>query len=433
MSDTPADDATARGPAPPKARAASRRAAVIGGLGFAAIVGAAAWLIFAANDPSSRTFGSGRTVRLLTIDRPFPPGGRYPSDPYIGPVACRECHPGECALYARSGHARTLSPVARRPLAREVDGKSVPDPGLPGVSWDYHFRNGRLYIERRAPSGIEACVAEYAFGSGGHATTFVNVIDASTPSVLEHRMTYYARDRSFGLTPGHERVPTSAGMNAHGGVPPPRDARSCFECHSTQVSTGPGPGIDEDRLIPNVSCERCHGPGRAHVEAARRGAPESELRVLYGPEHGYTAEQVIALCGMCHRKPGNAVAGPLDPEDTHFARFQPVGILQSRCFRESRGAFSCVTCHDPHARASTDRVIYNTTCLSCHAGAASAPAPSQPAADPHFRPVAGRPCPAEPGGDCVSCHMPRVDAGQGVLFADHWIRVRRREGSRTLR
>ena len=45
-------------------------------------------------------------MSLLTVDRPFPDGGRFPGDPYIGPKACLECHPGECALYSRSGHAR---------------------------------------------------------------------------------------------------------------------------------------------------------------------------------------------------------------------------------------------------------------------------------------------------------------------------------------
>src|SRR5262245_10462714 len=31
---------------------------------------------------------------------------------YVGVASCRECHPGECALFARSGHARTLRPAA---------------------------------------------------------------------------------------------------------------------------------------------------------------------------------------------------------------------------------------------------------------------------------------------------------------------------------
>ena len=179
-------------------------------------------------------------------------------------------------------------------------------------------------------------MAEYAFGSGFHATTFVNVIDAATPAILEHRMTYFAKDKSFGLTPGHEGISRSPGMDPLGGLPPPRDARFCFECHSTQVSTHDVLGIEEDRLIPNVSCERCHGPGRSHVEAARRGADGSELRLLFGPERGYTAQHVIELCGMCHRHPGKPGVGPLDPDNARLARFQPVGVLQLRCFRESR-------------------------------------------------------------------------------------------------
>jgi hypothetical protein len=397
---------------------------LIGGLGFAALAAAAGWLIHAANTPSYRQGPSGRRVSLLTLDRPFPSGGRFPSDPYIGPKACQECHPGECALYARSGHSRTLSTAARRRQAREVDGTSVPDPAFPEVTWDFRYRDGHLSIARRTASKVEECIAEYAFGSGNHAITFVNVIDPRTPAILEHRMTYFAASRSFGLTPGHEGIPRTPGMTLHGGVPPARDARFCFECHSTQVSTQEGQQIDEDRLIPNVSCERCHGPGRAHVEAAHRGASGTELSLPFGPERAETAERIIRLCGSCHRHPGRPGVGPLDPENMHLARFQPVGILQSRCFRESQGAFSCVTCHDPHARASTDRAAYNSTCLSCHSDAPRIPSPSEPPAS-HLRPAGGLPCPAEPAGDCIGCHMPRVNAGQGILFADHWIRVRK--------
>ncbi len=307
--------------------------------------------------PSACSLSIARSRRVALSVRPLHRPPRLPGLP-----------PGRVALYSRSGHSRTLTSVSRRRLARDVDGKSVPDPALPGVTWSFRLRGGRLYIERRAPSNVEECVAEYAFGSGFHATTFVNVIDAATPAILEHRMTYFARDKSFGLTPGHEGISRSPGMDPLGGLPPPRDARFCFECHSTQVSTHDVLGIEEDRLIPNVSCERCHGPGRSHVEAARRGADGSELRLLFGPERGYTAQHVIELCGMCHRHPGKPGVGPLDPDNPRLARFQPVGVLQSRCFRESRGAFSCVTCHDPHARASTDRVAYNTTCRSCHSG-----------------------------------------------------------------
>src|SRR5437868_2115123 len=35
---------------------------------------------------------------------------------YVGTASCRECHPGECAAFARSGHARTLRPAASDPI-----------------------------------------------------------------------------------------------------------------------------------------------------------------------------------------------------------------------------------------------------------------------------------------------------------------------------
>ncbi len=198
---------------------------------------------------------------MLTLDRTFPPGGRYPSDPYIGPRVCAECHPGESALYDRSGHARTLRPAGRRALAQSLDGKTVADPELSGVSWSYRYRDGQLVIVRRASGKVEECIAEYAFGSGHHATTFVNVIEPKAPAILEHRLTYYTRQHALGVTPGQRAELDSARRTPIGAVFESRQARKCFGCHATQVSLD-GETIDELTLIPNVSCERCHGPAR---------------------------------------------------------------------------------------------------------------------------------------------------------------------------
>jgi Cytochrome c554 and c-prime len=397
----------------PEARSVSaRRARRITVLTLAAVAGCAVWVVFTASPPGTST-DRARGVRLLTLDRAFPPGGRYPSDPYVGPRVCRECHPGESALHARSGHARTLRPAGRRALKLGLDGKTIDDPELPGVSWSYRYRDGQLHIARQTSEQVEECVVEYAFGSGQHATTFVNVIDPKVPAILEHRITYYTRQHALGLTPGQRAELDAPGRTPIGAVFESRQARKCFGCHATQVSLD-GRKLDESTLIPDVSCERCHGPARAHVEAARRGAADSELELPFGTGR-YTPERLLMLCGTCHRHPSRGRPEQIRPDDPQLARFQPVGIIASRCFRESRGAFSCVTCHDPHARASTDRRAYLAVCLSCHSGG--------PKSDPSA--TAGTPCPVVPRGDCIDCHMPRVDAGQHVLFADHWIRVRR--------
>jgi hypothetical protein len=303
---------------------------------------------------------------------------------------------------------------------------TIADPEYADALWSFHYRDGQLRIRHDVEGKVEESVVEYAFGSGQHATTFVNVLDPKSPTILEHRITYYTRRRALGLTPGHNERPRPDRAPPVGAAHPPREARKCFGCHSTQVSRD-GRTIDESTLIPNVSCERCHGPARAHVDAARRGATGAALELPFGPGR-YTAEGLLMLCGTCHRHPSRAHPGQIRPDDPQLARFQPVGTIESRCFRESGGAFSCVTCHDPHARTSTDRASYIAVCLSCHPfpGRDASPPGLDPREDHSASPtVAGDPCPVEPRGDCVNCHMPRVDAGQHVLFTDHWIRVRR--------
>jgi hypothetical protein len=393
----------------------SRRPTVIVCLSFAALGGAASWLVFSANrlEPFVGRTGA---VRLLTVDRPFPAEGRFPGDRYAGTRVCSECHPAEAALHSRSGHSATLLPAGRRALARQLDGKTVTDPENPEVVWSYQFRDGDLRIERTAAGQSQKWVVDYAFGSGHHATTFVNVLDASTPSIFEHRLTYYTQEAALAITPGQDVDSRVREFTPDGNKFTTKQARKCIRCHSTQTSSRGDEMFDEDTMIPNVSCERCHGPSREHVLAARRGAAEPELSLPFGPDR-FTAEALLKMCGACHRHPSNARPGQIKADNLFLVRLQPVGLMQSKCYIRSAGALSCVTCHDPHAHASSNRALYDEKCLECHGAHASPPMP-----------VGGTPsvvvCSVSPRERCVECHMPKVDAGQHVLFSDHWIRVR---------
>ena len=384
----------------------SRRGRLVAGSALAIVLALAAWTLFG---PDRVRRGRVSGVKLLGLDRPFPEAGRYPGDPYVGSLVCAECHPGESATHAGSGHARTMRPAGDRELARQLDGMNVEDPERPGVHWRYGYREGDLHVERTEGGRVEDLVIQYAFGSGHHATTFLTVVDPAFPEVLEHRLTYFAREQSMGLTPGHRAGVGMAGVGERGGALIGDDARNCFGCHTTQISSPPGRSIDASTMIPTVSCERCHGPGRAHVEAARRGAQAGspELRLPFGPGR-YSTDALLRLCGDCHRHPSKIDPSRIRPDNPNLARFQPVGLLQSRCLIESGGGLDCVTCHDPHARASSDHANYRAVCVSCHA-----------------EPDGG--CPKAPSGDCIGCHMPRLDAGQHVLFTDHWIRATRPE------
>jgi hypothetical protein len=398
------------------------------------LVLAAGWVVVVSFRGQTRPHRT-QVDQLLTAGRPFPPDGRFPGDPYIGSSACAPCHPGESALHARSGHAMTMRPASQISLARRLDGASLADPEHEGVHWSFRFDDGHLHLARAEPSRVERWIVEYAFGSGHHATTFVNVLDAWAPRILEHRMTYYTADDALDVTPGHSRDTRTMEVKPYGKELTPQNSRKCFGCHSTELAARGDQPIPEATMIPNVTCERCHGPARAHVAAARRGARAAELALALGPGR-WTAESLMKLCGTCHRHPSRAQPGQIRPDDPRLARFQPVGILESRCYRASGGTFSCVSCHDPHARASGDRASYNVVCLSCHGTPTSErPAAAEAATQPVVTPAnsVGLPCPRSPRGNCVDCHMSRVDSGQHILFTDHWIRVRQPGAAQRMR
>lgn len=368
------------------------REAIAIGLVFAVLVAAGGWWAFGRSPVVDQRVGS-------VVDLEYAN--------YVGDSACSRCHAGESAAHSRSGHARTLRPVEQSPIARRVLGQAVEDPELPGVRWEFVSEGGKILVE--AAEGKQEpfrSVVEYAFGSGHHATTFVTLQGREpTKSVaFEHRLTYFAHLGGLGLTPGHVLGGSSAaGLSPHGRVHTPNDTLRCFECHATVTSDRPRGSLDQATMIPNVSCERCHGPGRSHVEAATRGAPLAELAMPRG--HGvWTAAEQMSRCGECHRTPSMVKAGSIRTDNAAMVRHQPVGLAQSACFQKSDGALSCTTCHDPHAKSSTDRPSYEANCLSCHQGAGRTP------------------CPVSPASGCVDCHMPRRDIGRGMMLTDHWIR-----------
>lgn len=341
-----------------------------------------------------------RTHQAAASGKINPDYGRY-----VGNTACAACHPGETAAHSRSGHALTIRPVARSRVALGLDGKQVEDPERPGVVWALRLHEGKMTAERREGSRVERSLVEYAFGSGHHATTFLSLVDRDPahPVALEQRLSYYAHSQSLGLTPGQSLSGHAGGNTPSGRTHTSVATLKCFECHVTVTSNRGSQILDEDTMIPNISCERCHGPGKSHVEAARAGASGDALKMPQGPDRWTAAEQ-MEQCGQCHRTPDMVQPGSIRVDNPVLVRHQPVGLMQSRCYQQGEGRLSCVTCHDPHARTSTDRPGYEMTCLSCHQQ------PPQVA------------CPVSPRSGCLDCHMPRREVTRGMIMTDHWIR-----------
>jgi hypothetical protein len=335
---------------------------------------------------------------------------------YVGSAACRECHPGESAAFSRTGHAHTLRPTAKDPIALWLDGRTIEDPEKPGVMWSYHFRDRGLTVDRREDGKTSTFPIEFSFGSGHVGVTFVTTSQSGSdalPVGVEHRLSYVARGRKLVITPGQQRGAISepgTRVVAYGRFMDEPRLLECFQCHATTTSRTGRERLDTSTMVPNVSCERCHGPGGDHVDAARRGAPAEALRMPLGPDDASPLTQITA-CGACHRSAGFTPRERLNPDDPGIVRFQPIGLAQSKCFQEGQGGLSCTSCHDLHARLSRDTVAYEAVCIGCHQATRETK----------------KVCPVSPAKGCVECHMGRFAVTPEFQFTNHWIRVRSKE------
>ena len=318
---------------------------------------------------------------------------------YLGNSACAECHAAESKKHHNSRHATTMRSVDLRSLGRDFP-----------VAGDIPDTN---FVVKPSGAGFVLAVKyqpelqqplQYALGSGKFALTFINVHDKD--SVVELRESYYPTLHAWNYTPGQAHIEGDGLGRLYQG----RLARACVTCHTTAL---PSDSLTPEPRFFGVGCESCHGPGRDHVAAMRSGkAGDLHLARL----NSLDATTMNERCGRCHRSAKNVPVG-----ETSTQRFQPYGLMKSRCFLESGNKLSCQTCHDPHENASTDHKTYEQICLSCHAST-----DSKLRMDTKPK---GKPCPVNKQRDCIRCHMPQreVTKDAPISMADHFIRVHRSE------
>jgi len=321
---------------------------------------------------------------------------------FAGDAACQSCHPSEFEAHQRSGHSQTAFRMEQTELAARLDGVRYTD-AADGRSVQFALEEEGFFAEVNGAGESSRQRVDWLLGSASHAQTAVSIKSESN-SGLEHCWTWFAHQQELGRTPGQPDFPASTNPvdSCSGRLMSETEVVHCFACHMT---FGPAPGqrLSEIRWQPNISCERCHGPRRLHVEAARNGRAE-EVKPLV-PLKDPQVE--MALCAQCHR--GTEQMDSKIPE-SDSVRFQPYRLEQSRCFQANPSALTCVTCHDPHDKTSQDLTAYRQTCLSCH---------SQPEQVHCGAVVESEFLTA----DCISCHMPKREWSGGIQFVDHWIRV----------
>jgi tetratricopeptide (TPR) repeat protein len=351
--------------------------------------------------------------------------------PYVGAARCAACHSDICRSSIASKHATTFS-RARDLNKLALPSKPVPDPGNPQVTHEFKRLNGSLQVQTCAGEEIQRAVINYAFGSRDHFMTFVGRDDQGRWRML--RISHYHSPRGSGwdLSTGFPQRPDNLHKYLGTTLLEGDGVRRCLFCHTTNfraILEESGP----ESADPAIGCERCHGPGDHHVAAAEAGFPDLAILNpgrLLGPA-------VNETCGQCHNlHDATVISAPRT--DPVWYRFQSLALTWSRCYSESAGNLSCVTCHDPHASGKTSAVRDESKCLSCHGlePVLASPAHTPPSAPPsRTNPLQQKTsskkvkstCPVDSAKGCIECHMPSAWQQSTHSFkTDHFIRVRDR-------
>lgn len=186
---------------------------------------------------------------------------------------------------------------------------------------------------------------------------------------------------------------------------------NCIECHGTYAEAQTLPDnstvYNKKKIIYGVDCERCHGPGAAHVAYHTAHPADTVPRYIVNTAH-MSRQLKLDACALCHSGIRNLLqpafsyqvgqhleeysterttTGELDVHGNQY------GLLTaSKCFRMS--AMDCSSCHDVHKDEAKNPGLFSRRCLNCHSKTDTC----------RFRPENGLVL----ADNCIDCHMPAM-------------------------
>ncbi len=347
--------------------------------------------------------------------------------PFVGAASCVSCHRKESRSHEKSRHARTFH-HDRDLLALPIPDRPLTDPDDSKVTHTLRRDNDKIEVETRTGDKVYQLIVAYAFGASDRYVTMIGRDDGQAYRVLRLSSYHGKGGVAWGRT-SLAAPDSNPRDNIRGDPIPTRDGVvRCLYCHVTfsrdfrdpAPETGVGPQVADS----GIGCERCHGPGGNHLKAVKAGFRDNAI-----VNAGIGGARAIGeQCADCHIVDQIADIQRA-PEEPAYVRSPGLTLTFSRCFSESDGALSCLTCHDPHQDDRAPPSFYEAKCLGCHASPAVALEPAAAARAGLFPegPKQASACPVSPGRNCLECHMPKVPvADLHTSLTDHYIRVRDR-------
>ncbi|MGD2089852.1 MAG: tetratricopeptide repeat protein [Candidatus Aminicenantes bacterium] len=364
---------------------------------------------------------------------------------YVPDRVCAMCHNTKYRSYQEVGMARSFyRPRADRFIEDFKQNHFYHEPSQ--RHYEISRQGDRLFFKRYQldetgkPINVYTNKIDWIMGSGNHSRVYLYRTEVG--ELYQLPLAWYSQTKSWGMSPGFDR-PDHFGVSR-------RVRRECMFCHNAYPDVPSAsdafyaPQVYPEKMPEGTGCQRCHGPGAQHVRIVMNGELEpGKIRAAIVNPKRLKPQLRDDVCFQCHYQPSVALFGirRFDRSDYSFRpgqqlsdylvhidikeegkeqveRFEinhhPYRLMQSRCFKESNGTMSCLTCHNPHRKvpAKERAEHYRNACLKCHqVEHCSREKHAVKSTDP---------------GDCASCHMPmrRTQDVVKVVMTDHLIQRR---------
>jgi hypothetical protein len=343
---------------------------------------------------------------------------------YVGSGACETCHSEIYRQFLKTSMGRSMSEVTPNFL-KTIPSTSVYENLQLNRKFEAISKDGKLYQSESGtgPDGKQsfrdAHQLEWIIGAGVNG---FGALLEEDHHLFQAPLSFYTKAMDWEPSPGYEL--TDLGFNRP--ITP-----GCISCHSGRPNPVAGSnGAFEQAPFSElaIGCERCHGPGAAHVQlmsgatvvTPQKSASSDTMIVNPANLTPYMADNI---CMACHQagdvrvlKPGKTYKDirpgfPLDdtlsilmvpptrespPSKDHVDHYYSMTL--SKCYRASKGKLSCITCHDPHVEPTREEApaYFNNKCLTCHTSR-SCKFPLQVRMQ------------QKPANNCIGCHMPQRD------------------------
>ncbi len=363
---------------------------------------------------------------------PDPTGNGNPG--FLGAQACAKCHQDKYESFQQTAHYRTSDEPNSKTILGNFEGdKKRLDTDDEKLFFEMTQSDEGFFQNLYFHDLEKKFRFDLVTGSGKMGQTY---LFWDNQRLYQHHVSYFTETDKWINSPGYENG--TACYSRAVGV-------KCLSCHATyfeelgEVKNR----LNRNNYILHISCERCHGPGKEHVDFHQANPDEKTAQKIVNPRD-LDRDRMNDVCSRCHSgmlqpkqpifsfRPGDNLGDFFDLEkkgevvggvhtDNQLAR-----LKESQCFNSSE--LTCADCHNPHQQERDNLALFSKRCINCHEVQECG---MREKSQPHH------------SENCIDCHMPKrrdketeMETSVGSVFPllrDHHIRIDQKETDRILK